>query len=361
MTDTTATIASLASICPAWIRQPNYLEKKICVRRPYFALNDLFRDSSNRLNAGVPVETPCLNEVGPITAAEAGRHLAILGSCAAADANPANGKHYYLARKAIFRRPLHTCTDEHPEDLMATATGEMSGRRRASASMMLSTAARQTVCTLSVEYHVLNERIFEKLNASKKQPNGTTAGNPYAAPCPLDVTAIDSKSLSASLGKVRPEQCQGHFDNYPAMPIAILMSALTRASARLLSNVTGTPDTPYLVREAIVQADRLGFAGRVVNLSVDFTGMCSGDYTFHGRATTESGKTLGDLRLRLDTAAAVGRAHGRLLGVAKHYRPTPAPTEPATWPRWTALSTPPTSIGGVGVGFRIRSGHRQAS
>ncbi len=280
-------------------RESVSVDDRICVTRPYFALENLERDCTDQLVAGVNVETPCLNEVGPITAAEAGRHLAILGSCAAADANPANGKHYYLAHRAIFRRPSNTATDEAIGPLQAKARGSLDSKRKASAMMAMS-MDRQPVCTLSVEYHVLPERMFAKLNAASRQPNQHTEANPYASPCPFTVSKLTSDSLAASLGVVRPEQCQGHFDNYPAMPVAILMSTLIRSSGQLLDEVVGRPNTKYLVREAIVEADGLGFAGEIVDLAVDYTGTCSGDFTFHGRAIASGNKSVGDLKLRLE-------------------------------------------------------------
>src|SRR5690606_19506558 len=59
------------------------LEPRICVRPPYFALKDLQIEGLD-LHATATAESPAFGEVGPMPAAELGRHAAILGLSAAA-------------------------------------------------------------------------------------------------------------------------------------------------------------------------------------------------------------------------------------------------------------------------------------
>lgn len=56
------------------------------------------------LRVRVPIQADPRREVGTIEAAEAARHLASLGSCAAALLAPNDTTRYYLARNARFRR-----------------------------------------------------------------------------------------------------------------------------------------------------------------------------------------------------------------------------------------------------------------
>ncbi len=55
------------------------LWERIAIRPPYFALYDLNLDPSGVLSAQVPVQHRMEQEIGCISAAEVGRHLAVLG------------------------------------------------------------------------------------------------------------------------------------------------------------------------------------------------------------------------------------------------------------------------------------------
>src|SRR5688572_30011137 len=75
----------------------------ICVRPPYFAPEDV-RANSTGVEAKGRVQQDPGRGPGPISGAEAGRHLAILGSCALARVNPQVERHYYLASAAELER-----------------------------------------------------------------------------------------------------------------------------------------------------------------------------------------------------------------------------------------------------------------
>ncbi|ETR69153.1 MAG: hypothetical protein OMM_09852 [Candidatus Magnetoglobus multicellularis str. Araruama] len=82
----------------------NKLTKHIKVSPPYYALKNvqLLKNNTAYFSAEIPVEYPAGNECGSITAAEIGRHLAILGSCSLSQSNPIKEKHYYIANKATL-------------------------------------------------------------------------------------------------------------------------------------------------------------------------------------------------------------------------------------------------------------------
>ena len=89
----------------------NYILERIGVQPPYYALNDLELDEENGImSAKVPVEQSSEMERSPITAAESGRHLAILGCCLMGVINTEGGKFYYLANSAVYEAHLSTET-----------------------------------------------------------------------------------------------------------------------------------------------------------------------------------------------------------------------------------------------------------
>ncbi|MEL7208279.1 MAG: hypothetical protein AAGK32_08635 [Actinomycetota bacterium] len=81
--------------------------RRIAVQPPYFALTDLAEVGRGLVTARVPLQTPSRPERGVVEAAQVARHLAILGSCAAALARDDDQRHHYLATRAVTRpRPI---------------------------------------------------------------------------------------------------------------------------------------------------------------------------------------------------------------------------------------------------------------
>ncbi len=62
------------------LHPPQSLFPLICVRAPYFALEDVRATEAGLLTCTVVPQHPLGSEVGLLAGAEAGRHLAIAGS-----------------------------------------------------------------------------------------------------------------------------------------------------------------------------------------------------------------------------------------------------------------------------------------
>ena len=77
--------------------------------------------------------------------------------------------------------------------------------------------------------------------------------------------------LTASLGQVKPEYCVGHFDNYPCLPIAFLLSTMAKASGDFLARVIDR-NIKYVVRDAVSNAEYLAFAGDNVDIKIEYMG-----------------------------------------------------------------------------------------
>ncbi len=62
------------------VLSPADIYERICVRAPYLALQDLeVADPGGEVTARIPMQVEPRPEATPISMAEAGRHLAILG------------------------------------------------------------------------------------------------------------------------------------------------------------------------------------------------------------------------------------------------------------------------------------------
>lgn len=266
----------------------------ICVRDPYFAFQSFHVDSQAVMSTVAP-EHPLGDELGPMAAAEAGRHLAILGSCAAAMENPIRARHYYLAREAYLERR----TDLSPAAGMlgARATASFSDKRTARAQCSIWAGSDQ-LFSLDVGYSVLSEALFHRFYGKHATDLDNVTPiqrpNPYKNAVPLEVLESDDNRLVASLGVISREACAGHFPRVPCLPVAALMHSLSRAAGALFVHRLGAP-VKYTVETAEVSARELAMAGSVLQLEATYAGQHARGEKFQVRATTDNGALIGEL------------------------------------------------------------------
>jgi hypothetical protein len=228
------------------------LAGRICVRPPYFSLRDISW-SGGEFSALASAEFPTSLEVGPMQAAERGRHGAIAGLCALAMSQPDSARRYYLAQKAHYRAYFSRANYGASIRFSARvdALAKRSGRATINATVL---GSSEKVMDLSVEYLVLTEPMFERLFRDHRQaiPSGSQLALPHALRTAPGVRTVPA--LPASL-------CRGHFENYPALPLAIVLRELVDMSGEVFA-------APYWVHEALVSADDLCWAGQTARFEV---------------------------------------------------------------------------------------------
>ncbi|MFL5358263.1 3-hydroxyacyl-ACP dehydratase FabZ family protein [Archangium sp.] len=273
------------------------LYARICVRDPYFALHAVTVVGDGEVTAGVPVEQETGRECSPINAAEVGRHLAILGSCAASLVNPKEGQHYYLARRARLERLHEGPLPRAPGLLRGTAKADFKERRTATAHTLLSSEEGQPLFALEVDYNVLSAAAFMRLFQGARQDMRSepragreercTSGdfaalrqNPHREPPPLCDTVRDGECLKATLN-VGAELCKGHFAMHPVLPVAVVMSALSQLAGTLLGELVGNASVRYLVKHGEVRAESLAYAGETVTFGAHLHGVEGSDHRFY--------------------------------------------------------------------------------
>lgn len=254
------------------------------VRAPYCALSDVRILEPGVATALVIPEQEVDLEVGPVAAAEAGRHLAILGSYACASSGGAReGRHYYLAEEAQLEATdlveESGLSGRAPLRVLARVTSNDKRRPRAACEIHTLSGAR--LYSLSVGYNVVPERVFQRLFAAhrvdmrreRRGENGAAAAaavhrrNPYRRRLPLTIEHVDGRTVRAALPCVNAEDCSGHFPLYPAIPVAVLMEVFSNAAGALLRQGAMAPSLRYRVRRAEIRASKLVFAGQGLVLS----------------------------------------------------------------------------------------------
>jgi 3-hydroxymyristoyl/3-hydroxydecanoyl-(acyl carrier protein) dehydratase len=275
------------------------LYARICVRDPYFALSEVTMVGPGEVLARVPVEQDPGAEASPINAAEVGRHLAILGSCASSLVNPKEGQHYYLARRARLERLHDGPRSRLDEPLWGLARAEFIDKRCARAHTVLADPEGLPLFSLEVDFNVLSSAAFLRLfegarldmrrePRAERGPRGATPAdfaalrqNPHRQPPPLKDLVRDGECMRATLGPVTAELCKGHFALHPVLPVAVVMSGLSGLAGTLLRQLLGNARARYLVTRGEVRADSLAYAGETVTFGAHRHGVEGSDHRFY--------------------------------------------------------------------------------
>lgn len=224
---------------------------RIGVQPPYFALFDVAQEGA-RFHASAVAESPPYLEVGPMPAAELGRHAAITGSCHAASLQRDDGRRYYLARGAECRY-VANAQPYGSEVRFTSDVVEMS--KRACRASVTANAGGEPLAEFEIDYTILTEAAFQRLFRHRAQH--TPAGrSPYGALLQSAMTQ-QGATVEQHIEALPVGACLGHFDGYPALPVAVLMGQLSYLTGRLF----GDPPRPFRVVRGVVSATDLAWAG----------------------------------------------------------------------------------------------------
>ncbi|MBI2477547.1 MAG: hypothetical protein HYV60_02530 [Planctomycetia bacterium] len=299
------------------------LLKQIAVTQPYFAFSQIHQSAAGKLVAVVPSrEQPMDSECGVRAAAEVGRHLAILGACAAARLQKNEGPHYYLANKAQLRASeayvQHIMSADGDGDdlasrnLISFADAEFTSNRSAHAVARIAyDGSDADLYRLDVAYSVLSPKIFERFFSSHRVDDDHIDEHAYRDQVHFDDLVQDivllDDLLSAHFG-FQPTVCAGHFPKFPALPVAVLMYILSKAAGKLLEEVTRIEGVRYIVVEANINAEHLAFPDEKLHLIVQHkvSDTAAGRHGFRCRALAEGRKQhlFGEMFLTLQVVPA---------------------------------------------------------
>lgn len=251
----------------------------ICVTRPYYALQDLRSVRPGHVEAVVPIQSPPGRQTQVISLGEVGRHLAVLGLTAAATNNTATGRHFYLAHRAVGR--MYAAGESPaPGPLHGIASIQGQNRRKALAHTELRDSAGTLIARMDVQYKVMTAAVFRRLMGTPAVADAEPGPNPYRHAMPISDVSVHSGRGSAKLD-VRPEMCRGHFDGYPALPVAVAGYASFALFHRVLDQVVG-PDARWRCGAFRLKADNLAAAGQTCTVEIEPTPARLADQAFLG-------------------------------------------------------------------------------
>lgn len=224
---------------------------RIGVQPPYYSLFDVAQEGA-RFHASAVAESPPYLEVGPMPAAELGRHAAITGSCHAATLQQDDGRRYYLARGAECRY-VPNVQPYGSEVRFTSDVAEMS--KRACRVSVTATAGGKPLAAFEINYTILTEAAFQRLFRIRAQ-HTPAAPSPYGTLLQSALTQ-QGATVEQRIEALPVAACAGHFDGYPALPVAVLMGQLSYLAGRLF----GDPPRPFRVVRGEVSATDLAWAG----------------------------------------------------------------------------------------------------
>lgn len=230
---------------------------RICVRPPYFALRNIHL-KDGLFVAYADAELPQGLALGPMRPGDLSRHSAIAGLCALATQQKDDQRRYYLATEATFTG--YPTQVPYGSLLRFEAEVLELGKRNAKA-LITSYAHQERIATLEVEYSVLSSLLFERLNAHRRRPT------PQVALEPVMVKDIEWRGNTGvyQIPALPASMCAGHFDDFPAAPVALLMDQLAQIAEQFVGH-------PSYIASGHVSATQLCWAGDKVTLSMTKVG-----------------------------------------------------------------------------------------
>ena len=200
---------------------------RICVSKPYYALINP-TSSGGTFYATATADLPLGAEVGPMSSAEISRHAAISGLCAAALAQTDDDRRFYLAQRAEYWGVPNGAP--YGSSVSFAATLQSLGKRGARSQIVVQAEAKP-LAKLVVDYTILTEYAFGRLFRTHYRPT-----TPQAR-MDISLSGRAEKLASRSVFDVPalPETvCAGHFADYPALPVALLMGQLGKVAWPLM-------------------------------------------------------------------------------------------------------------------------------
>ena len=260
---------------------------RICVRPPYFALQGL-RFEPGHLQARVSAERPQGPELGAIQGAELSRHAAIAGLSVAALSQDDDQRRYYLAQQAHFEG----FPSEAPYGSEVELDAELlTLSKREARARVTARSEGQVIAVVEVLYSILTDAAFSRLFRSRERP----AFGPLSVNAMPDLPAGDTSVTGGRWTREVPEvpeaACAGHFERYPAMPVAILMGQLCQLAGQALGG-------PYVVADAEVDAHDFCWAGEAATFEVRPVSSAGPRVVFECQASA-SGRPVGRMTLTL--------------------------------------------------------------
>jgi len=247
---------------------------KIFVSRPYYSFKNTYRKGDYLVSRIYP-ERKNDYESSPMTAAEIGRHLAILGSCI--HGVDENDRSYYLASKArldiksFCNVSEGVNASEDIEGLIAVCKKISSDKKKCQSHMMITDSSYNILYELKTEYSKISPRLFNRLFSNHILKYEKNIISPYGDLAKAEEVSINNNKMKCKIPEIKPAQCSGHFDDVPLLPIAINMGIIIETVGIFLEKIVNNSSLKYVVSLADIEAESFVPISEGNYIEVEFT------------------------------------------------------------------------------------------
>ena len=172
-----------------------------------------------------------------ISIGEAGRHMAILGTCACALNQ--QDKYYYLVKDAkitLKTRNLNSLCNKS-NFYLAIESG-YTDNKIATASGILFNDEKDAIYHLDCSFNKIKTSVFAKLFSKYRSDTLEIKNSPYQEKIIFKDVETGNNNLLSIMMEVTKERCAGHFKQYPILPTAfVIYNILTHAGNFLLQRI----------------------------------------------------------------------------------------------------------------------------
>ncbi len=238
---------------------------KICVSPPYFAFKDIYK-FDNYLIAPVTLEQIMGFESSSITIGEAGRHFAILGSCACSMSELQ--KKYYLVEKVHIRNEIQNFVKKGTTSYVVVRSS-FDSKRIAGANGWLFNDELELNYSINLSYYKLSLEVFGKIFKRFYSDTSRFTGNPYKNYYDLEMLSENADGLTLTLNNNDNNICFGHFEGFPSIPTAYLVYNIIHKCSDLILKKYNSEN--YIVEYANLDLKKLLFpkCTKIINVTYE--------------------------------------------------------------------------------------------
>ncbi len=278
---------------------PSPLTSLIMVKAPYNVIYDICINSDDSVSGKIKNEYLSEQEGGPIGVSEAGRHLAILGSMALAKDYGFPDAHYYLAIHATLDR--HSSQIKHADSYLALNVKTLlKEKRTATVTGEIRYPDGELIYTITIVYKVLSQSVFSKLFGQHKNSEKIqNTISPYINRKKLTSLVFEGDKVTGTYGEVLAKECEGHFLDYPALPVAIIGNLYVELAIKLFNKYTNNQFDKMIVLNTTINALRLAFSGEEVIFEHSIKEVLSADSVILSGVTKVRGEVISNTEIKL--------------------------------------------------------------
>jgi hypothetical protein len=190
--------------------------------------------------------------------------------------------------------------------LYAKACAEFIEKRKYCAKTEIVTESGQVIYSMNIIFCVMHEKMFERQFSSQKRDLRKTQRssqnehimrlnrrNPYTNLVSLQYVFESVQEMTFILDdEIRPENCTGHFPQYPMLPVAILASYQMESCKKHLQYILKKEEIVCIFKSGIMRAKNFAFAGDKLMLKSIYQKRIGNDYYLSCESKTIQNKDI---------------------------------------------------------------------